>query len=250
METTPLFAALAAGAVVSLMSLVGLITFIPQLKVIIEKRLSLLSSFSAGVFLIIGILLLGEIFEGGIDLFLILPVVLGALVTFALTLIPEYHHHHLEEKSAHKHSRKSALRILVGDGFHNMGDGVLIGTAFLINIQLGVITTIGIIIHELLQELSKFFLLRQSGYSTRQAIFWSIVVSSTVFFGILLSFIAADLEKILLGFAAGSILTVVIHDLVPSVIQNSKQEEKQISHILAFLTGVILILILSFFFHH
>lgn len=121
MDIFPLVAASVAGLAVVLISLVGLVTKIPAIKAAIESRLTLLSSFSAGVFLMVGVMLMIEIFEGGISFWPVASVVIGAIGSLALSLIPEYHHHHYEKNTPHKHSKQSAMRILVSDGLHNMG---------------------------------------------------------------------------------------------------------------------------------
>lgn len=45
---------------------------------------------------------------------------------------------------------------LFGDGVHNFVDGVMIVAGFLIDIPLGVATTLAVIFHEILQEIGDF----------------------------------------------------------------------------------------------
>lgn len=250
MDIFPLVAASVAGLAVVLISLVGLVTKIPAIKAAIESRLTLLSSFSAGVFLMVGVMLMIEIFEGGISFWPVASVVIGALGSLALSLIPEYHHHHYEKNTPHKHSKQSAMRILVSDGLHNMGDGVLLIAAFSASTALGITAAIGIFIHEILQEISKFFLLRQSGYSVNRAVKWSVIVSTTVFAGIALGTFAAGIQELLLGFAAGSLFAVVFKDLIPSSMQTSKEESKRFLHLFVFIIGASVMLVLHSIFHH
>jgi len=44
--------------------------------------------------------------------------------------------------------------IMVGDTFHNFVDGVIIAAAFLTDIQLGIVTSMAIIAHEIPQEVA------------------------------------------------------------------------------------------------
>ncbi len=249
MDTLPLLYALLVALVVIALSAVGLITTFPKIRTVVEKHLGLLSSFSAGVFLMIGIMLIEEIFEEGIDLTLIASIVFGALASFALSFVPEYHHHHYEKDTPHRHSKRSAARILFSDGLHNMGDGILLAIAFTASIPLGIATSVGIVVHETLQEISKFFLLRQSGYSIRSAVKWSLVVSSTVLVGVVLGIFVASISNILLGFAAGSLLTVVFHDLIPSSVQTSKKENRRYQHLAIFVAGSVLMFLLYSLIH-
>ncbi|RCN34542.1 hypothetical protein ANCCAN_19609 [Ancylostoma caninum] len=49
-----------------------------------------------------------------------------------------------------------ALVILLGDGVHNFVDGVAIGASFSHSTQLGIVTSIAVICHELPHELGKY----------------------------------------------------------------------------------------------
>ena len=55
--------------------------------------------------------------------------------------------------------------IIVGDLFHNFVDGVLLASAFLVNINLGLVTAFSIIAHCLPQEMSNFSILLDSGFT-------------------------------------------------------------------------------------
>lgn len=250
MDLSPFIYASFAGMILVLVSAIGLITLIPALRIITERYLTLLSSFSAGVFLMVSILLLDEVFEDGMSIFPVIFILLGILASFALSLIPEHHHHHYEKNSTHKHSDKSIARILLSSALHNAGDGILLGAAFATSIALGVATTIGVVIHEVLHELSQFFLLRQSGYDIKKAIKWAIITSSAVFIGIALNLLAGDVEKILLGFATGSLFTVVFKDLIPESFHTSKKENRFVTHFLIFFCGSAFMFLLSVFIHH
>ncbi len=53
----------------------------------------------------------------------------------------------------HDHrDRAAGWIVLVGDGVHNVFDGVLIAAAFLTDVQLGMMTTLAITAHEIPQE--------------------------------------------------------------------------------------------------
>lgn len=56
--------------------------------------------------------------------------------------------------SEHPHS--FAYINLIGDGVHNMIDGIIIGGAYLNSTSLGVATTIAVCLHETPQELGDF----------------------------------------------------------------------------------------------
>lgn len=235
-----------------LVSLSGVITTLKWFESAIEKRISLFSSFSAGVFLVVGILLVRELLEHSESVSVSLSSIgIGALGLIVLSRIPEFHHHHSKaegNEDNHSHSNASVKRILASDALHNVGDGVLIGTSFAVSIPLGIVATTGIVVHELLQELSEFFLLRERGLSARRALKVNFLVSSTILIGIFASFFLVNYEKvenIIIGLSAGAILAVVFHDLIPNLVRVSKKSKQLKKHILLFIAGGFVMLTLS-----
>jgi zinc transporter 7 len=57
---------------------------------------------------------------------------------------------------------------LAADFTHNFTDGLAIGASFLVNKNLGLITTITILLHEVPHEIGDFAILIQSGCSKRK----------------------------------------------------------------------------------
>jgi zinc and cadmium transporter len=60
--------------------------------------------------------------------------------------------------------------ILVGDGVHNFVDGVLIAAAFIANPEVGILTAIAIIAHEIPQEIGNFMVLLNAGFSNYERV--------------------------------------------------------------------------------
>ena len=257
MEYTQVLWALGAGFLVMLISLSGVITTVTWFKGKVEKHITLFSSFSAGVFLIVGVLLVRELLEHSESVLLSLAsILIGASALIVLSRIPEFHHHHSKAENHtdnHSHSMASVRRILASDALHNVGDGVLIGAAFAVSIPLGVVATSGIVVHELLQELSEFFLLRERGLSARKALKINFLVSSTILIGILASFFLVNHEKIeslVIGLSAGAILAVVFHDLIPNLVRASKKNRQLKKHLLFFIAGGCVMFLLSLLIGH
>ena len=67
---------------------------------------------------------------------------------------------------------------LFGDGVHNLIDGVVIVSAYSVDIPLGIITTFVIAAHELPQEIG-FGVLLYSGFSKTKALLWNFVSALT-----------------------------------------------------------------------
>jgi zinc and cadmium transporter len=89
-----------------------------------------------------------------------LALLIGLLIFFVLEKLVLWRHCHQEvceghvphaDHHSHDKSRDaaSANLILIGDGFHNVLDGVLIAAAFMTDIHLGVVTAIAVMAHEI-----------------------------------------------------------------------------------------------------
>jgi zinc transporter ZupT len=203
-------------------------------------------SFSAGVFLVTSGALALEVFEiyEGVLWQGIAFVLIGYGLAWAVeALMPESHHHHdPHDHDGHTHSKAGAKKLLIGDSIHNIGDGIILVPAFLVSPALGLAVTVSIFIHETLQEISEFFVLKQAGYSTKKALFLNFATSSTIFIGVALSYWAVashELEGLLLAVSAGFFIHVVVHDLLPkrSAHENTKTF---LQHVLVVAIGLIL----------
>ena len=239
------------SVLIMLASLVGVFSIWRRVGQVIERNLNLLVSFSAGVFIVIAYQLGREALEhsntfgSGLQW-----VIIGVLAVWLLfKFLPSFHHHHAGELETHPHSRLDARRIMASDALHNLGDGILLASSFATSSSLGVLTALSIFIHELVQEISEFFVLRQAGYPTKKALVLNFAVSGTTILGALGSFFLLEnfetLEVSLLGLASGAFLVVVLHDLIPHSVRASKQKNLYSKHLLWFLAGVTLMFIIN-----
>lgn len=150
--------------------------------------------------------------------------ILAFFVLEKLVLWRHCHHHHCEahdaQAPAHDHGR-SGLLILVGDTFHNFVDGILIAAAFLENTELGIVTALAIIAHEIPQEVGDYLILLHSGYSRLKAIAFNLLSSLATLVGAMLAYFAlSELTgwiPTLLGLAAASMIYVAVADLIPGL---------------------------------
>ena len=120
----------------------------------------------------------------------------------------------------HDHGR-SGMMIIVGDTFHNFVDGILIATAFMVDVQLGIVTSIAIIAHEIPQEAGDFIILLNSGYTRRMAFLMNLLSSlATLVGGVLAYFMLHNMNFLvqpLLGLASASMIYVAMSDLIPGL---------------------------------
>src|SRR5436190_1304305 len=88
--------------------------------------------------------------------------------------------------------------------------GALLGAAFLQSTELGVITAIAIIAHEIPQEMGDFLILPHSGYSRARAFAMNLLSSCATVVGGVLGYFALQvvqhLEATLLGIVAASMI--------------------------------------------
>jgi zinc and cadmium transporter len=147
----------------------------------------------------------------------------GLLLFFTLEHLALWRHTHPEDgmSAPLRSARSAATLILIGDGFHNFVDGILIAAAFLTNTALGISTTLAIIAHEIPQELGDFALLLNAGWQKRRALLANGASSLTSLLGGILGYFFLEeiqsIQPYVLAFAAASFLYIAIADLLPAL---------------------------------
>jgi len=148
----------------------------------------------------------------------------------------------------HDHGR-SGIMIMIGDTFHNFVDGVLLTSAFMVDIKVGIVTSIAIIAHEIPQEIGDFLILLHSGYSKKQALIFNLISSvATAVGGTIAYFALQNVKSIvpnILGLAAASLLYVSVADLIPSLHKRTELKAT-VSQLLLISLGVASIAITTF----
>ena len=237
---------LCAALLIMLASLSGVVFASKKLGGWMDRNLALLITFSIGVFSVITWGLFVEVFEHT-SLLLVSALVGMVFVRLSSYIIPDAHHHH-EVSPDHEHSKIDARHLIMGDAIHNIVDGMLLVPAFLIDIRIGIATTVGILLHEIVQEVSEFFIMKRAGYTTKQALTYNFIASSTILIGVILSFALSQVEFLeapLIGFAAGGFLYVILRDLIPHTIQTIRKHGKMHFHAEAVLCGLIVMIALN-----
>ncbi len=239
---------LASSFLVMLASLAGVLAVWNRVGVYIEKNLDLLVSFSAGVFLVFAYQVGGEAIEHSASTTVGVAWILGGAVAIWLVFkfTPDSHSH---DHGGHGHTHLDARRLLVTDGIHNAADGVFLAASYAVSVPLGIAATVGILAHEVLQEISEFFVLRDAGYSIKKALTVNFFVSSTILIGALGGYFLLDmfemLEGPLLSLVAGGIIVVVLHDLIPHSVREAVSMRHYLQHLVWFSVGVLLMLGIS-----
>ncbi len=172
--------------------------------------------------------LLPHAFEGAMSVRSVAATILaGIFGFFILEKLVLWRHCHVEDfdvhdqhADAHDHGR-SGMLILIGDSFHNFCDGILIAAAFMENAQLGIVTALAIIAHEIPQEVGDFLILLHSGYSRTRAFMLNLLSSFAMFAGGLVAYFALQSlqqwVQAILALAAASMIYVAVADLIPGL---------------------------------
>jgi zinc and cadmium transporter len=155
-----------------------------------------------------------------------LAVLIGILIFFVLEKLVLWRHCHQEVCEGHipgDHHRDaaSASLILIGDGFHNILDGVLIAAAFMTDLHLGVVTAIAVFAHEIPQEVGDLAILLHSGMTRGRALTLNLLTSLTSVLGGVLAYFAlqpvASALPYAIALAASSFLYIAVADLIPGL---------------------------------
>jgi zinc and cadmium transporter len=243
-----LVAILASVTVVSLISFVGVI-FIGLKESLLRRVVMVFVGFASGT------LLGGAFFDllpeavnminPPITIFYF--VTLGIIVFFCIEKFLYWRHCHEEECQVHTFAYIS----LVGDGVHNFIDGMIIAATFVFSFELGFITTLAVISHEIPQEIGDFGVLIYGGLSKRKALTYNFISALTAILGAIVTYYVVYLRDnytLLVPFAAGGFIYIAATDLMPELHKKSHAGES-IIQLLSILFGLGLMAYLTSLIH-
>ena len=158
-----------------------------------------------------------------------------------------HHHAAVSPKAAaatanehdHSHARSGAWAVLAGDSVHCFGDGILIASAFIADLKLGVIAALAVLAHEVPHHMGDLAVLRGGGRDRRAAVVKvSLAGAVTALGGVLGYFLVARLEDWLpyfLAIASSSFIYVALADLIPQLQKrlSARETAAQIGWLLA-----------------
>jgi zinc and cadmium transporter len=128
---------------------------------------------------------------------------------------------------------------------HNFTDGILIAAAFLANPQLGIVTGVAIIAHEIPQEIGDFIVLLNAGFTRKRAYVYNLLCSLLSVAGGLLGYYtldrAANLIPYVLVFASSGFIYIAVSDLMPQMQRRATMRET-IPQVLLIALGVAIVL--------
>ena len=196
-------------------------------------------SLAAGALLATAFMhLLPEAFEsqaGAHDLFMTLLV--GLVFFFLLDKAElwhhghEHHHDHGEAGHSHDHGhdhshahpapQAGSWAVLTGDSVHCFGDGILIASAFMADMRLGVIAALAVLVHEVPHHMGDLMVLRTGSSNRRMALVKvSLAGAVTAIGGLAGYWLVEQLRDYLpyfLVMASSSFIYVALADLIPQL---------------------------------
>ena len=220
-ELTTWTYAIVSVFIVSLISFVGVFTLSMKTEKL-KKVVLLFVSFSAGALLGDAFIhLLPEIVEefGGFSLIISFSLLAGIASFFVIEKLIHWNHCHIPISKGHVHS--FSIMSLIGDGVHNIIDGLIIGVSYLVSIPTGIATTIAVSLHEIPQEIGDFGVLIHGGFTKKKALLVNFMIGLTAMVGVLIALWLGDSVEnfalYLVPFAAGAFIYIAGSDLIPEL---------------------------------
>lgn len=219
-------------------------------------------SLAAGALMATAFLhLLPEAFESRTDAHeLFITLLIGLIFFFLLDKAELWHHghehhhephpdSHLGHQHAHVHdSQAGTWSVLTGDSVHCFGDGVLIASAFMANMRLGVIAALAVLAHEVPHHMGDLMVLRTGSNNKRMALVKVSLAGAVTALGGLAGFwLLERLQEYLPYFlvvASSSFVYVALADLIPQL-QKRLAARETLAQIVWLLTGIALVSIVS-----
>jgi len=244
--------AILAVVLVSLLSFIGIFA-ISLKEATLDRILFILLSFSAGSILGAAYLdmlpeavdLLSE--QGQLSM-TFLYITLGFLGFFFLERFIYWYHGHVhgyESNVEEKMTLKKFVYLnLIGDGIHNLVDGMVIAASFVITLPVGIATTVAVIFHELPQEIGDFGVLVYGGFTRYRALFFNFLAALIAIVGALISnyfsIHVGNFRGLLIAFGAGGFIYLAASELIPEI-QKEENIGKSMIQFVLFIFGILLI---------
>jgi zinc and cadmium transporter len=222
-------------------------------------------SLAAGALLATAFMhLLPEAFEsqaGASDLFTTLLI--GLVFFFLLDKAELWHHGHEhggERGHSHAHGhdnghvhagdpvKSGSWTVLAGDSVHAFGDGILIASAFMADLRLGVVAALAVLVHEVPHHMGDLVVLRGVSSNRRMALVKVSLAGSVTALGGMLGFALVDQLYDYLPFflviASSSFIYVALADLIPQLQKRATPRETA-AQIAWLLIGIGLVTLIS-----
>lgn len=231
--------------VVSIVSLAGVLTLLLG-KTLLRKTLFILVSFAVGgLFGGAFFHLIPESVEHIGAHLTSLYIIFGIVIFFILEKFIHWRHCHVEVDDR---LHPVVSMNLIGDTVHNFIDGLLIGASYLVDIHLGLATTVAIIFHEIPQELGDFGVFIHGGCTPKRALAYNFLSALSAIVGAIIALIIGSsvhgFSEVLVPIAAGGFIYIAGSDLIPELKHNVSIRDSALQ-LLAIIAGLAIMIYLS-----
>ena len=169
----------------------------------------------------------------------------------------DHHHdaHPTAHAQAHVHGKSSpgepprgAWAVLAGDSVHCFGDGILIASAFMADMRLGVIAALAVLAHEVPHHMGDLAVLRRGSSSRQAAIVKVSMAGAITAFGGAVGYVLVDALHDWLPFflvvASSSFVYVALADLIPQL-QKRLSARETVAQIIWLGVGIGMVVLVS-----
>ncbi|AYQ26635.1 MULTISPECIES: ZIP family metal transporter [unclassified Polaromonas] len=164
-------------------------------------------------------------------------------------------HSHHGHDHAHDHGepRTGGWAVLAGDSVHAFGDGILIASAFMADLRLGVVAALAVLVHEVPHHMGDLVVLRQTSNNRRAALVKVSLAGAVTALGGVVGYALVDQLYDYLPFflimASSSFIYVALADLIPQL-QKRVTARETIAQIAWLAIGIGLVTLISGMAHH
>lgn len=158
-------------------------------------------------------------------------------------------HHHHDHDHDHGHGpRTGGWAVLAGDSVHAFGDGILIASAFVADMRLGVVAALAVLAHEVPHHMGDLVVLKQTSRTSRMAIVKVSLAGTITALGGIVGYVLLNrLEDFLPYFlvaASSSFVYVALADLIPQL-QKRLGLRATLAQVVWLLAGIALVTLVS-----
>ena len=158
------------------------------------------------------------------------------------------HAHGDDHAQHHREPRGGGWAVLAGDSVHCFGDGILIASAFVADMRLGVVAALAVLAHEVPHHIGDLMVLRQTSRNGSAAVIKvSLAGAITTLGGVTGWWLVDRLHDYLPYFlvvASSSFIYVALADLIPQL-QKRLSARETLAQIFWLLVGIGLVMLVS-----
>lgn len=171
-----------------------------------------------------------------------LLTILGILIFFSIEKFVRWHHCH--DPDCTEGTSAIIPVSLAGESIHNFIDGVIIAGSFIISPNLGVATSLAVLLHEIPQEVGDFGIYTHQGLSLKKSLNLNLLSATASLLGVIVTFFLGSgltsTTAYVLPITAGGFIYLAASDLIPELHEHKEKSIHSLLQIFYLLIGVAL----------